>query len=154
LHRALLIVGLLGLCAAGVASADGSVEGKLKGLATALAEKPALVEVGVGFVGGKIAGSLVKSFAKFAIVAGAGVFVAAHGIMKVAMPKVVEGQDEMLKEAEKKLNEQATHLLDFNSDGKVTGEDFTGFSEKKLVPFIKKHVPLSGGFLAGFLASL
>jgi hypothetical protein len=153
----LSLLGLLALCAPGVTYADSITEGKLKGLATALTEKPALVEVGVGFLGGKIAGGLVKSFTKFAIIVGAGVFVAAHGIVKVALPKVVEGQDAIIKGAEKILedaNEQATNFLDFDNDGKVTGKDLAGFSEKKMVPFIKKHVPLSGGFLAGFLSSL
>mmetsp|Transcript_28038 Transcript_28038/g.62535 ORF Transcript_28038/g.62535 Transcript_28038/m.62535 type:complete len:106 (+) Transcript_28038:277-594(+) len=89
---------------------------------------------------------LVKMFAKFAIVIGAGVFVVANGAMRVALPKEV-----MDMEAE--LGKQAVGFLDFNQDGKIDMEDAKSIHQKAL-PFIKKHVPLSAGFLSGFTFSL
>mmetsp|Transcript_28039 Transcript_28039/g.62537 ORF Transcript_28039/g.62537 Transcript_28039/m.62537 type:complete len:141 (+) Transcript_28039:277-699(+) len=77
---------------------------------------------------------------------GAGVFVVANGAMRVALPKEV-----MDMEAE--LGKQAVGFLDFNQDGKIDMEDAKSIHQKAL-PFIKKHVPLSAGFLSGFTFSL
>ena len=84
--------------------------------------KPAIIEFGVGCIGGSIASGLVKSFAKFAIILGAGVFVAAHGLANRVFPNArVESQ--FLDGIEKDLTETATNYLDFDNDGKLTPDD-------------------------------
>mmetsp|Transcript_28036 Transcript_28036/g.62529 ORF Transcript_28036/g.62529 Transcript_28036/m.62529 type:complete len:147 (+) Transcript_28036:79-519(+) len=137
------IVFLLLLGAMAAAGDDGEKHGLVQ---LFQAHKPSIIEFSVGAVAGSITQGLVKMFAKFAIVIGAGVFVVANGAMRVALPKEV-----MDMEAE--LGKQAVGFLDFNQDGKIDMEDAKSIHQKAL-PFIKKHVPLSAGFLSGFTFSL
>jgi len=122
--------------------------------------KGTVVEFSVGFVGGSIVSTFVKSMTKFGLVAGVGVFLVSNKLVDIVLPKMVENQDELIGEAAqevekraKEIGKAATKMFDFNGDGTASLDDFKS-ARAKVVPIVKKHMPFSLGFFGGFIKGL
>jgi hypothetical protein len=96
-HRLILSV-IMGAILAFVSHAHKVVDEPPSDVASFIEKhKPLISEFSVGVVGGVVTSALAKYFVKYSILIGAGVFVVSSGIVELTIPKIFDGQDQMLK---------------------------------------------------------
>jgi hypothetical protein len=97
--------------------------------------KPLISEFSAGVVGGVVTSGLAKYFVKSTVLIGAGVFVVSSGIVELTIPKIFDGQDQMLKkgadqaanlatEIERSFGKGINNVLNCNGDKVIDKKDF------------------------------
>lgn len=87
---------------------------------------------------------------KVGALVGCGVYWAIHHGIKLPDAAVKELH---LDDAAEAMERKTKGLFDLNGDGEINSEDLT-IGKDRLASFVSTHLPLSGGFAAGFLVGI
>ena len=80
--------------------------------------------------------------------------VATYGFIHMGIALPAAALKELhLDDAKAAIEERTMNIFDVNNDGVVNNEDIEA-GKDKIATFIATHIPLSGGFAAGFAAGL
>ena len=97
-----------------------------------------------------VTAKVAKSMMKVAVITG----IVAYGVLHTGIALPSAAMKELhLGDAKTALEEKTRNIFDINNDGVLNNDDITA-GKDKLQSFISTHIPLSGGFAAGFAAGL
>lgn len=97
-----------------------------------------------------VTAKVAKSMMKVGVVCG----IIGYGVIHSGVGLPAGAMKELhIDDAAKTIEEKTRNILDINNDGVINNDDIMA-GKDKLSKFISTHIPLSGGFAAGFAAGL
>lgn len=97
-----------------------------------------------------VTAKVAKSMMKVGVVCG----IIGYGVIHAGVGLPAGAMKELhIDSAAKTIEEKTKGILDINNDGVINSDDILA-GKDKLSQFISTHIPLSGGFAAGFAAGL